>query len=62
MLVLRKLNIKETINVFFMFFMCCLGPRIRRPIKKQDGGEISMPVQRPNSQIRQELLNKIAAG
>ena len=28
--------------------------------KKQDGGEISMPVHQPNSQIRQEILDKIA--
>ncbi|PFX14487.1 hypothetical protein AWC38_SpisGene21349 [Stylophora pistillata] len=37
-------------------------PRIRRAIKKQDGGEISMPFHRPNSQIGQEILDKIAAG
>ena len=31
-------------------------------MKKQDGGEISMPVHRPNSQIKQEIPDKIADG
>lgn len=39
-----------------------VGPRTRRAIKKQQGGEISMPVHRPNSQIKQEIEDKIAAG
>ena len=38
--VLRKSNIKETIDVFFCVYVCCLGLRIRRAIKKQDGEEI----------------------
>lgn len=44
---------------FCLFFE---GPRIRRALKKQQGGEVSMPVHRSNSLIGKESQEKIDSG
>ena len=44
------------------FLICYTGPRICKARKKQEEEEISMQVNRANSKIRKDIMEKIGAG
>lgn len=45
-----------------MLFLFVGGVRVRRRLKRQQGGEISVPIQRSNLDLRKEIREKIANG